>query len=162
VARPDPLAPQPTLAAYESGATSPRCVRSGRIVRASGATVESSASDDDLLRDAERMDRILDAIARAKVADRRLRLAQSLVDDIGVQLAYQAILHNLDVIAEAVRSIPAEILERDPGTPWREIVALPDAIGHSYLRIDPEVIRRMVETQLAPLDVAVRRLRAAQ
>jgi uncharacterized protein with HEPN domain len=124
--------------------------------------VESSASDDDLLRDAERMDRILDAIARAKVADRRLRLAQSLVDDVGVQLAYQAILHNLDVIADAVESIPAEILERDPGAPWREIVALPDAIGHSYLRIDPEVIRRMVETQLAPLDVAVRRLRAAQ
>jgi uncharacterized protein with HEPN domain len=124
--------------------------------------LESAASDDDLLRDEERMGRILDAIARAKVADRRLRLAQSLVDDIGVQLAYQAILHNLDVIAEAVQSIPAEILERDPGTPWGEIVALPDAIGHGYLRIAPEAIHRMVETQLVPLDVAVRRLRAAQ
>jgi uncharacterized protein with HEPN domain len=110
----------------------------------------------------ERLNDILDAIARAKVADRRLRLAKSLVDDVGVQMAYQAILHNLDVITDAVGSIPAEILERDRGTPWSRIVALPDAIGHSYLRVDPEAIHRMVETDLVPLDVAVRRLRAAQ
>jgi len=106
------------------------------------------------------MNNILDAIARTRVADKRLRLAHSLVDDVGAQLAYQATLHNLSVIADAVESIPTEILERDPATAWSEIVSLPNAFGGSYLRVDPEAIHRMVETDLEPLDVAVRRLRA--
>jgi uncharacterized protein with HEPN domain len=108
------------------------------------------------------MNDILDAIARTKVADKRLRLAHSLVDDIGVQLAYQAVLHNVSVIANAVNSLPAEYLDRSPGTPWSEIARLPEAYGDAYLRVNPEAIRRMVELDLDPLDVAVRRLRASQ
>ena len=108
----------------------------------------------------EPTDAILEAIARIKVADRRLRLAHSLVDDIGVQMAYQAVLHNLRVIADAVASLPPDIL--DPTTPWSEIVALPEAMGGNYLRVDPDAIHRMVETTLEPLDVAVRRIRSGQ
>jgi uncharacterized protein with HEPN domain len=104
----------------------------------------------------------LDAIARARVADKRLRLAESLGDEVGVQIAFQAILHNLFVIGEAVKAIPAEILERDPATPWSEIAALRDVIGHHYHRIVPDIIHRTVEADLGPLDAAVRRLRAAQ
>jgi uncharacterized protein with HEPN domain len=104
-------------------------------------------------------DAILDAIARIKVADRRLRLAHSLVDDIGVQMAYQAVLHNLTVISDAVRSMPPDVLERDPATPWSEIANLPVTMGGDYLRVDPDAIHVMVETYLEPLDVAVRRLR---
>ena len=105
-------------------------------------------------------DAILDAIARTKVADRRLRLASSLVDDIGVQMAYQAVLHNLRVISNAVLTIPTETREQAPGIPWSEIVALPETMGGNYLRVDPEAVHRMVDTYLEPLDVAVRRLRA--
>lgn len=109
----------------------------------------------------DRLNDILDAIARISVADRRMRLAHSLVDDIGVQMAYQAVLHNLTVIADAVTSLPAELLERAPDTRWSEIIELPDEYGNAYLRINPEAIHQMVETVLGPLDVAVRRLRAA-
>lgn len=60
---------------------------------------------------------ILTAISRARVADRRLRLADSLGDEEGVQIAYDAFLLNLHVIGEAVTALPPTILERDPSTP---------------------------------------------
>lgn len=107
------------------------------------------------------MNDILDAIARSRVADKRLRLADSLCDEAGQQLAYQAILHNLTIIGEAVTAIPEEILERDPNTAWSQFADPQGLIVPNYLRIDPVEMHRIVETDLGSLDVAVRRLRAA-
>jgi len=42
--------------------------------------------------------------------------------------------HNLFVIGEAVKAIPVEILDRDERTPWNEIAAMRDVIGHHYHR----------------------------
>jgi uncharacterized protein with HEPN domain len=108
------------------------------------------------------MQDVLGAIARARVADKRMRLGESLGDDVGVQIAYQAILHNLFVIGEAVKAIPADILARDSETPWNEIAAMRDVIGGQYHRVVPELIHRAVEDDLGPLEVAVRRLPAAR
>jgi uncharacterized protein with HEPN domain len=107
------------------------------------------------------MQDILDAIARARLADRRMRLAESLVDEAGVQIAFQAILYNRIVIGEAVKAIPAEILERDPDTPWAEFAAMPGVLSPNFFRIEPESVHRAVEEDLGPLDLAVRRLRTA-
>jgi uncharacterized protein with HEPN domain len=104
----------------------------------------------------------LDAIARARVADKRMRLAESLGDDVGVQVAFQAILHNLSVISESVKAIPTGILERDTTTPWSEFVEMRAVIRPNYPRMDPTSLHRIVETGLGQLDVAVRRLRATQ
>ena len=110
----------------------------------------------------ELMGDILDAITRARVADKRMRLGESLGDDAGVQIAFQAILHNLFVIGDAVNAMPAEILARDPATPWTEFAAMRDMSGYSYHHIVPERMHRTVEEDLGALDVAVRRLRSAQ
>jgi uncharacterized protein with HEPN domain len=109
-----------------------------------------------------RLQDILDAIARARVADKRMRLGESLGDDVGVQIAYQAILHNLTVIVEAARAVPAEILERDSETPWGEFVAMGDMRGHSYRIIDVAEVHRTVDVDLDTLEKAVHRLRAAR
>ena len=107
----------------------------------------------------ERYDDILEAIRSARLADQRLRLAESLEDEAGVRIAFQAILHNLFVIGEAVKAIPSDILDQDPDTQWSEIAAMRDVIGHHYHRIVPDIIHRTVEADLGPLDRAVRRLR---
>jgi uncharacterized protein with HEPN domain len=106
----------------------------------------------------ERMADVLDAIAGARVADERLRQAELAADDAGVQVAFEAILHNLFVIGEAVKAIPVEILDRDERTPWNEIAAMRDVIGHHYHRIVPAIIHRTVKDDLGPLEDAVRRL----
>lgn len=109
----------------------------------------------------ERMQDILAAIMRARVADRRLRLGESLGDDVGVQIAYQAILHNLSVIGETVKAIPAEILERDADMPWADVAARGDVLGHDHQLIATADVHRTVEADLGRLEAAVRRLRTA-
>ena len=42
----------------------------------------------------ERLGDILEGIARARVADQRMRLAETQGDETGVQIAFEAILHN--------------------------------------------------------------------
>lgn len=101
---------------------------------------------------------ILDAIARARVADKRMRLGESLGDYTGVQIAYQAILHNLTVIAEAAKAIPAEILERDSETLWGDVDVMGDVLGHNYHVIDAPEVHRTVDEDLGRLESAVRRL----
>jgi len=105
---------------------------------------------------------ILDAIARARVADKRMQLAESLGDDVGLQIAYQAILHNLFVIGEYVSVMPPELLARDTDTPWGEIAGMRQLLGLNYHRIEPEVIHRTVDVDLGRPDAAVRRLQGAQ
>jgi uncharacterized protein with HEPN domain len=105
---------------------------------------------------------ILDAIARARVADKRMRLGESLGDDVGVQIAYQAILHNLTVIVEAARAVPAEILERDAETPWGEFAVMGELLGRNYFVIDAAEVHRTVDVDLDTLEKAVHRLRAAR
>lgn len=110
----------------------------------------------------QRLGEILDAIARARVADKRMRLGESLGDAVGVQVAYQAILHNLTVIGEAVASLPADLLARDPETPWHQVAALADVTVRNYQLIPSDDIHSAVDDDLASLDVAVRRLRTKQ
>ena len=107
----------------------------------------------------DRINDILDAIRRARVADKRLRLAESLGDDVGMQIAFESILHNLFVIGEAVKALPPALLDQDPNTPWSEIASMRDVIGHHYHRIVPAIIHRTVEADLGPLEDAVKRLR---
>lgn len=107
----------------------------------------------------ERLDDILAAIARARVADDRLKTAESQGDSAGVQIAFDSILHNLFVIGEAVKALPPDLLESEPGMPWSEIAAMRDIIGHHYHRVVPAVIHRTVQVDLGPLEVTVNRLR---
>ena len=103
---------------------------------------------------------IADAIGRARVAARRMVLAQSLVDDIGVQLAFQAVLYNLRVIGDEVKAIPSEMLEVVPDFPWGEYAGIADVIEPNHFHIDPPEIQRGLEVALDPLELAVERLRS--
>jgi uncharacterized protein with HEPN domain len=107
----------------------------------------------------ERLADILNAIARARIADERLQASAAAADATGEQLAFDAILHNLFVIGEAVKALPPELLELDPDTPWREIASMRDVIGHHYHRVVPAVIHGTVTNDLDPLETAVIRLR---
>lgn len=107
---------------------------------------------------AQAQNEILQAIARARVAAKRMVLAGHLADDVGVQLAFQAILHNLAVIGDAVRSIPSETLERDADFPWGDYAAAADLVEPTYYRIVPAEVQHTVEAALDPLEAAVHRL----
>ena len=108
----------------------------------------------------QRLADVLDAIRRARTADQRLQQATQSSDEDGVEIAFDAILHDLFVIGEAVKSLPHDFLDLEPTLPWREIKGMRDVVGHQYHRVDPAVIHATIQDSLGPLELAVGRILA--
>lgn len=108
----------------------------------------------------QRLHDVLEAIRKARVADARLQAADVAGDLEGVEMAFDAVLLDLMVIGESVKALPAEVLAREPGIPWRDLMALRDRVGHHYHRIVPAIVHSSVRHDLAPLEAAVHRLLA--
>ncbi len=66
-------------------------------------------------------------------------------------MAYDAVLRNLAVIGEAVRTIPGETRDLLPDIPWAAIAGLRNIVVHEYFRVDHELVLDIVDHQLVPL-----------
>lgn len=66
-------------------------------------------------------------------------------------MAYDAILRNLAVLGEAVRALPEGARAEYPDVPWPSIAGLRNVVIHEYFRVDPGVVRDIVDNQLGPL-----------
>ena len=66
-------------------------------------------------------------------------------------MAYDAVLRNLAVIGEAVRSLPSETRDRMPDVPWAAIAGLRNIVVHEYFRVNPDLILDLVDHRLTPL-----------
>lgn len=66
-------------------------------------------------------------------------------------MAYDAILRNLAVIGEAVKTLPQEFRQQHPDTPWPSLAGLRNVVVHEYFRVDPDMIRDIVDNRLIPL-----------
>jgi uncharacterized protein with HEPN domain len=69
-----------------------------------------------------------------------------------------AVIRRLEIIGEAVKGLPVELLEKYPDTPWRDIAGARDVMIHEYFRVDLELAWEMVQDDIGPLAVAVRRI----
>lgn len=66
-------------------------------------------------------------------------------------MAYDAVLRNLAVIGEAVKSLPDEFKQQHPDVPWASIAGLRNVVVHEYFRVNQDMIVDIVDNQLAPL-----------
>lgn len=71
------------------------------------------------------------------------------------EMAYDAVLRNLAVIGEAVRALPAELKAGHPEVAWPAIAGLRNVVIHEYFRVNPDVIRDILDNHLAPLSAAL-------
>lgn len=101
----------------------------------------------------DRLGDILDAIERCSVY--RAHLDSD--DDAIASMAYDAVLRNLAVIGEAVKSLPAESRALSPDTPWSGIAGLRNIVVHEYFRVRRDLILDILDNELAPLAVTIRR-----
>lgn len=67
----------------------------------------------------------------------------------------------LEIVSEASRHIPDELLPLAPDVPWKQIRGIGNILRHEYHRIADDVIWAVVTENLSPLKSAVEAIKAA-
>jgi len=67
------------------------------------------------------------------------------------EMAYDAVLGNLEIIGEAAKHIPDEVRRRYPDIAWREMAGLRDILAHAYFGLDDEVLWDIVRNKVPSL-----------
>lgn len=65
-----------------------------------------------------------------------------------------AVVRNLEIIGEAVKSVPLEILQIKPQIEWKKIARFRDVIVHHYFKVDLEIVWDIIKNHLPKLETA--------
>ena len=71
-----------------------------------------------------------------------------------------AVERALEIVSEASRRIPARLKESEPGVPWADVASIGNVLRHEYHNVYDDMIWMTVQSDLGPLEVALRRLAA--
>lgn len=67
------------------------------------------------------------------------------------KLVKDAVIRNLEIIGEAVKSMPEKIKEMHPEIEWREIAGLRDILIHRYFEVNVKILWDIVKNKLPNL-----------
>jgi uncharacterized protein with HEPN domain len=81
--------------------------------------------------------------------------------DLSDGLVFDAVRIRLLEIGEAVKALPAELLESQPAIPWRQIARMRDHLAHRYFDTAHAILQATVDDDLPELERAVAALAAA-
>lgn len=76
-------------------------------------------------------------------------------DYLSSALLRRGVERDIEIISEASRRIPADLLARHPQIPWHQIAAIGNILRHAYRAIDSSIVWTVVTVELAPLRQAV-------
>ena len=71
------------------------------------------------------------------------------------RLVQDAVVRNLQVMAESSQRLGEEIKHNYPDIPWKQISGFRDILVHDYLGVDLDVIWSVVEQELPGLEQAL-------
>jgi uncharacterized protein with HEPN domain len=67
------------------------------------------------------------------------------------ELVQTWIVHHLQIIGEAFRTIAPALRDQYPAVPWTKIIGMRNILVHDYFGIDTDVVWAVVENDLEPL-----------
>ncbi len=73
-------------------------------------------------------------------------------------LVFDAVRIRLLEIGEAVKAMPAELLDNEPGIPWSQITRMRDHLAHRYFDTAHAILQATVDNDLPELERAVQSL----
>lgn len=74
------------------------------------------------------------------------------------RLVQDAVIRNLQTLAESSQRLSSEIKGTEPRIPWRELAGFRNVIVHGYLGVDLGAVWLVVEQDLPGLTAAVNRM----
>jgi uncharacterized protein with HEPN domain len=72
------------------------------------------------------------------------------------EMAYDAVLRNLQIIGEAAKAVPADVRQGHPEVDWKGMAGLRDVLAHAYFGLDDETLWDVVTTKIPRLRDQVR------
>ncbi len=70
----------------------------------------------------------------------------------------KAVLYNLAIIGEAVRSIPSEWESSHPEIPWNDVRGMRNIVIHEYFQVNLSIIWQTIQEDLVSLEDSLRQL----
>jgi len=64
---------------------------------------------------------------------------------------FNAVVRAIEVIGEAAKHVPAEVRDRHPAVPWKEMAGMRDKVSHFYWGVDRETVWLVVKERLSEL-----------
>lgn len=77
---------------------------------------------------------------------------------MGSHLVQDAVIRNLQTLAESSQRLSEPIKASEPMIPWRDIAGFRNVLTHGYLGLDTEVVWSVIEQDLPGLQQAVERM----
>ena len=74
------------------------------------------------------------------------------------EMRFDALLHNLHVIGEAVKKLPEDFRDRHADLPWREIAGMRDVVAHAYFALDLDILWDAVQNDVPTLLLRVQQM----
>jgi uncharacterized protein with HEPN domain len=62
-----------------------------------------------------------------------------------------AVMRGYEIMGEAVRHLPEEVIKANPDIPWATMAAVRNRIVHGYFGIDDTILFATIEDELKPL-----------
>ena len=105
-----------------------------------------------------------DALLLEHIAESIARIGRHTEGDkdrfMSSELVQDAVVRNLQVLAESTTRLSERIKATEPAVPWPEIKGFRNRLTHGYLAIDLDTVWEVIVQNLPQLDGAVRRMRA--
>lgn len=71
------------------------------------------------------------------------------------EMRFEAILHRLETLADAVSHLSDALKYRNPDIPWRAIIDFRNRLAHGYLDVKPDRVWDVIVVHLPDLSVVV-------
>lgn len=81
----------------------------------------------------------------------RCQVKHSLGEIIRDETLSRAVVRSLEIIGEAVKSLPGEWRDHYNTVPWRQIARMRDRLIHHYFDVDYEVVADVLSNEITPL-----------
>ena len=104
----------------------------------------------------DQRERLLDILEAIERAEKHAEKGRAVFERD--ELVQVWILHHLQIIGEAARSLEPEFQERFPEIPWGKIIGMRNVLVHHYFEIDTDIVWSVVEKDLPVLKRQVQEL----
>ena len=69
-----------------------------------------------------------------------------------------AVQRRLEIIGEAVKHLPKDLLEKYPDIPWRQVASMRDLLIHEYFNVSISQVWEVAERELPPLKATIQKM----